>query len=442
MFRLPTTATAPFCPAEVAGTVSVPQHAPLWKKMAYFIGPGLLVSVGYMDPGNWATSIQAGSQYGYRLLFVVILSSLAAIVLQCLSMRLGIATGKDLAVHCREQYGDKTGKALWLLAEVAIVACDFAEVLGSALAFKLLLGVSLPVGVLLTAFDTFIVLGLKGKGFRQIEAIILGLIATIGACLFAELVFVRPDWHAVLHGAIPSLQAISQEEPLYIAIGILGATVMPHNLYLHSSVVQTRVVAKTDRARGEAISLARLDTTVSLLLALLINAAILILAGAAFHHPGNAAASVQLGIDDAYHLLDPIAGAAAAFLFGLALLASGQSSTFTGTIAGQVIMDGFLKLRIPCWQRRLITRSLALLPALAGVLILGEHSVGRLLVLSQVVLSLQLPFAMYPLIRLTGRADVMGAFRNTPLVAVTAWILFVAISAANLWLVAQAFGFA
>ena len=437
MFGLPTTATAPFCPAEVAGTVAVPQNAPLWKKIARFAGPGLLISVGYMDPGNWATSIQAGSQYGYQLLFVVILSSLAAIVLQCLSMRLGIATGKDLAVHCREQYGPKVGKVQWLLAEVAIVACDFAEVLGCALAFKLLLGVSLPVGVALTAFDTLLVLGLKGKGFRQIEAIILGLIVTIGVCLFAELLFVQPDWHGVLSGAIPSLQAISSQEPLYLAIGILGATVMPHNLYLHSSVVQTRVVAKNDAARGEAIGLARIDTTVSLLLALVINAAILILAGTAFYHPSN---PVAIGIDDAYHLLDPLAGAAAAILFGLALLASGQSSTFTGTIAGQVIMDGFLKLRIPCWQRRLITRSLALVPALIGVLMLGEHSVGQLLVLSQVVLSLQLPFAMYPLIKLTTRRDIMGSFTNSRLTTLLSWSLFAIISAANLWLVVQALG--
>ena len=439
MLGLPTTATAPFCPAEVAGTVAVPPTAPLWKKIARFAGPGLLVSVGYMDPGNWATSIQAGSQYGYQLLFVVILSSLAAIVLQCLSMRLGIATGKDLAVHCREQYGPKAGKVQWLFAELAIVACDFAEVLGSALAFKLLLGVSLPTGVLLTAFDTLIVLGLKGKGFRQIEAIILGLIVTIGVCLFAELLFIKPDWHAVAAGAIPSLQAISSQEPLYLAIGILGATVMPHNLYLHSSVVQTRVVAKNDAARGEAISLARIDTTVSLLLALIVNAAILILAGTAFFNPSS---PVAIGIDDAYHLLDPVAGTAAAILFGLALLASGQSSTFTGTIAGQVIMDGFLRLRIPCWQRRLITRSLALVPALIGVLMLGEHSVGQLLVLSQVVLSLQLPFAMYPLIRLTTRRDIMGSFANNRLTTAVACVLFVAISAANLWLVAQAVGLA
>jgi manganese transport protein len=436
MFQLPTTATAPFCPAEVAGTVAVPAGDPLWKKIARFAGPGLLVSVGYMDPGNWATAIQGGSQFGYQLLFVVVLSSLAAIVLQCLSMRLGIATGKDLAVHCREQYRPHVNKALWGFAEISIIACDLAEVLGCALAFKLLLGVSLPVGVALTALDTLIVLGLKGQGFRQIEAIVLALIATIAICLFTELIFVKPDWHAVAAGLVPSLSALSSREPLYLAIGILGATVMPHNLYLHSSIVQTRVVQRDTASRAQAIGLSRIDTIVSLMLALLVNGAILVLAGAAFHGAGGPAV---VDIDDAYHLLEPIAGTAmAGILFGLALLASGQSSTFTGTIAGQVIMEGFLKLRIPCWQRRALTRALALGPAMVGVLMLGEHSVGRLLVLSQVVLSLQLPFAMYPLVRFTSRRDLMGPFVNAWWTTILAWFLFATISAANIWLVWQA----
>jgi manganese transport protein len=364
-----------------------------------------------MDPGNWATSIEAGSQFGYQLLFVVLLSSLAAIVLQCLSMRLGIVTNKDLAVHSCENYSPAVSKGMWFFAEVSIVACDLAEVLGCALAFKLLLGVSLPVGVILTAFDTLLVLGLKGKGFRQIEAIILGLVLTIAVCLFAELVFLKPDWHAVAAGLLPSLSSLASREPLYLAIGILGATVMPHNLYLHSSIVQTRVVANNEPSKRQAIQLSRLDTIVSLFLALIINGAILVLAASAFHATGNTAV---VDIDQAYHLLDPIAGTAVAgFLFGLALLAAGQSSTFTGTIAGQVIMEGFLQLQIPCWQRRLLTRGLALAPALIGVLTWGEHSVGRLLVLSQVVLSLQLPFAMYPLIRLTSRRDIMGVFVNS-----------------------------
>ncbi|HEX4504942.1 MAG TPA: Nramp family divalent metal transporter [Alphaproteobacteria bacterium] len=438
MFRLPKTATAPFCPAEVKGTVFVPPDLKPWKKALRFAGPGLLVSVGYMDPGNWATDIQAGSAYGYDLLFVVLLSSLAAIVLQCLSARLGLVTGKDLAVLSRQSYGPRRRYALWAMAELAIVATDLAEVLGSALAFKLLLGVSLPWGVMLTMLDTLIVLGLKGAGFRRIEAIILGLVSTIGLCFLVELSFVPTDWHAVASGFVPSLRLLSNEQPLYLAIGILGATVMPHNLYLHSSIVQTRIVKSGNADVAEAVRLVRTDTIASLLLALIVNAAILILAGSAFHYSGH---NDVADIEDAYHLLDPIAGTAAAgVLFGLALFASGQSSTFTGTIAGQVILEGFLQIDIPCWQRRLITRGLALGPALAGVLLLGEHAVGRMLVLSQVVLSLQLPFAMWPLIRFSGNRDLMGDFANTTLTRLTAWTLFAVISAANVWLVLQVTG--
>ncbi len=438
MFGLPKTATAPFCPSEVKGTVRIPAGDPTWKTALRFAGPGLLVAVGYMDPGNWATDIQAGSANGYALLFVVLLSSLAAIVLQCLSARLGLATGKDLAVLSRENLAPWQSRSMWLLAEIAIIACDLAEVLGSALAFKLLLGVALPVGVLLTALDTLIVLGLKGKGFRQIEAIILALVVTIGVCFFVELAFVPTDWRGVAGGFVPSLSLLSQEQPLYLAIGILGATVMPHNLYLHSSIVQTRAVADTKLTLKDAIRLARLDTVGSLTLAFVVNAAILILAASAFHSSGQTGVA---DIEDAYHLLDPIAGTAAAgILFGLALFASGQSSTFTGTIAGQIILEGFLKLSIPCWQRRLITRALALGPALAGVLLLGEHAVGRMLVLSQVVLSLQLPFAMYPLIRFSGNRRLMGDFANTAATRLTAWSIFVVISAANAWLVLQVFG--
>ena len=440
MFHLPKTATAPFCPSEVAGTIFVASTDSLWKKISRFAGPGLLISVGYMDPGNWATAINAGSVYGYSLLFVVVLSSLAAIVLQCLSLRLGIASGKDLAVLCRENYSPPVAFVLWLLAEIAIIACDLAEVLGCALAFKLLINVSLPVGVLLTAFDTLLILGLKGKGFRQIEAIVLALIITIAGCLCAQLVFIQPDWQAVLHGAIPSIDALSSRDALYLAIGILGATVMPHNLYLHSSIVQTRRVARDHQSRREAIRFASLDTVVSLMLALLVNGAILVLAAAAFHATGNTSVTE---IDQAYHLLDPIAGTAAAgILFGLGLFAAGQSSTFTGTIAGQVIMEGFLKLKIACWKRRVITRGLALVPAFIGVVLLGDNSVGRLLVISQVVLSMQLPFVMYPLLRLTGRVDVMGRFVNAAWMKILAWSLFAVISAANMWLVLQAFGLA
>ena len=438
-FRLPTTATAPFCPSEVSGTVAVPAQATVWQKLKIYVGPGLLISIGYMDPGNWATSVQAGSQFGYQLLFVVMLSSLAAIVLQCLCARLGIVTRKDLAVHSRENYPPIVGKGMWVFAELSIIACDLAEVLGCALAFKLLLGVSLPVGVLLTALDTVIVLGLQGRGFRQVEAIILALVLTIAACLFAQLAFVKADWQAVMQGFVPSLAALSSREPLYLAIGVLGATVMPHNLYLHSSIVQTRTLG-AGNARGamlEAIRYTRIDTIISLLFAMAINAAILILAASAFHRSGR---TDVVDLDVAYHLLDPITGGSlAAILFGIGLFAAGQSSTFTGTIAGQVIMEGFLKLKIACWKRRLITRGLALIPALIGVMTLGEHSVGRLLVLSQVVLSLQLPFAMYPLIRLTSRRDLMGEFANSPFTAALAWVLFLSISAANIWLVIQLF---
>ncbi|MGY3231494.1 manganese transport protein [Luteibacter sp. HA06] len=439
MFSLPKTATAPFCPSEVAGSIVVPSGLPWWKKVARFAGPGLLVSVGYMDPGNWATDIEAGSRFGYRLLFVVLLSSLAAILLQCLAARLGIATRKDLARLSSERYPRAVGRVQWVLAEISIISCDLAEVLGSALAFKLLFNVSLPVGVALTALDTFIVLGLQGQGFRRVEAIILGLVGTIGICFVVQLFLIGPDWATVAAGFVPSLHALSSREPLYLAIGILGATIMPHNLYLHSSIVQTRAVSGEEGKRA-AIRLTRIDTIGSLSLALLINAAILVVAASAFHRTGRTDVA---DISDAYQLLAPIAGSTvAALAFAIGLFASGQSSTFTGTIAGQVIMDGFLRMKLPCWQRRLITRGLAIIPAFIGVVTMGDRAIGVLLVASQVVLSLQLPFAMYPLIRFTDDRLLMGAFANTRWVSLSAWVLFVVISAANLWLVAQVFDLA
>lgn len=435
MFSLPKTATAPFCPAEVRGAVAVPDGLSPWKRALRFAGPGLLVSVGYMDPGNWATDIEAGSRYGTALLFVVVLSSLAAIVLQTLSLRLGLVTGRDLAQMSRDRYGPRTVKVQWLLAEVAIIACDIAEVLGSALAFKLLLGVPLWAGVLLTGLDTVIVLGLKGKGFRQLEAIILGLVGTIGICFLVQLILVRPDAGAVAHGLVPSLDALKQGDALYLAIGIVGATIMPHNLYLHSSIVQTRVVPADEPGKRSALRLATLDTVASLAVALFINAAILVLAASAFHRTGNTEVA---GIEEAHRLLAPLTGAAVAgLLFGIALFASGQSSTFTGTIAGQVILEGFLNLSIPCWQRRLITRGLAIVPALVGVLTMGEHSVGKLLVLTQVVLSAQLPFAIFPLLRFTDDKALMGVFANGLATKAVAWSLFGVISSANVWLVFQ-----
>ncbi len=432
MFRLPRIATAPFCPSEVQGSVQVPPGASWWRRLLVFCGPGLLVSVGYMDPGNWATDIAAGSRHGYALLWVVGLASLAAMLLQVLASKLGIVARQDLARVCRAHYAPWGNRFLWLMAELAIVATDVAEVLGAALALHLLFGIALPLGILITAFDTVLVLGLKGHGFRQVEAIVLGLVGTIGACFAVQLILVGPDWGAVLDGFVPRLQQMQEPDKLYLAIGILGATVMPHNLYLHSSIVQTRRVAPDEASVRSALRMTRLDTLASLALALVVNAAILILAAAAFHASGHAEVTE---IQDAYHLLDPIVGgSAAAILFGVALLASGQSSTFTGTIAGQVIMEGFLDLKIPCWLRRVITRGLALIPAMLGVLWLGEGGVGRLLVASQVVLSLQLPFALWPLIRFTGNAEIMGSFANRLPTRLVAWGLFAVISAANLWL--------
>ena len=414
----------------------MPLGASFWKTLLRFAGPGLLVSVGYMDPGNWATDIEAGSRFGHGLLFVVLVSSLAAMLLQCLCSRLGIVARLDMARLCRERYRPGVNIVLWLLAEIAIVACDLAEVLGSALALHLLFDCTLTTGIAITALDTLIVLGLKGQGFRRVEAIILGLVLTIAICFVLELVLVQPDWAAVMHGFVPRLAALQQESALYIAVGILGATVMPHNLYLHSSVVQTRLVAHDAASKRLAIRMCRIDTIGSLALALLINAAILILAASAFHATGrHDVAEIQ----DAYQLLNPIVGSAmAATVFGIALLAAGQSATFTGTIAGQVIMEGFLDLKIPCWQRRFITRGLALIPAFIGVALFGDGAVGKLLVLSQVVLSFQLPFAIYPLIRLTSDRRLMGEFANGLLTKVLAWSIFVTITAANVWLLSTA----
>jgi manganese transport protein len=433
MFGLPRTATAPFCPSEVRGSISVPANASLFVRLMKLSGPGLLVSVGYMDPGNWATDIAAGSQYGFMLLWVVAASSLSAILLQTLSVRLGLAGNMDLARACRGRYSAPVNRFLWLMAELAIVATDIAEVLGSALALQLLFGLPLLVGIVVTTFDMLIVVGLKGRGFRQVEAIVLGLIVTIAVCFAAQLVLVGPDWTEVWRGFLPHLSLIRDPQAILLAIGILGATVMPHNLYLHSSIVQTRHAPKNEAGRRDAILLATLDTIVTLLLALVVNTAILILAASAFHATGHRDVTE---IQDAYHLLDPVVGTAgASLLFGIALLASGQSSTFTGTIAGQIIMEGFLDLKIPCWQRRLITRAIAVVPAFLVIAWRGDSALGAMIVLSQVILSLQLPFAIWPLIRLTGDRHVMGPFASGSLLAGVAYLLFAAITAANLWLV-------
>lgn len=434
---IPQAASAPFSPGEVSGTITVQDHLPWWRKLLVFAGPGMLVSVGYMDPGNWATDIESGSRYGYGMLWVVALASLMAMLLQVLAMKLGVVTRQDLAHYCRARYPRGTRLAQWLLAELAIVATDMAEVLGTALALNLLFGVSLPVGIVLTVLDMLLVLGFKGRGVRQLEAIMLGLVSIIAICFLIELLLAAPVVGAVLAGFIPQREAVTQPEFWYLAVGVIGATVMPHNLYLHSSVVQTRMIADTENAKRAAVSFFKLDTVVSLTLALLVNAAILILAGAVFHVSGHTQVAQ---IDDAYHLLDPLVGTSlAAVLFGIALLASGQSSTFTGTIAAQVVMDGFLDIRLPCWQRRLITRCIAIVPALAGILWLGDGAIGKLLIGSQVVLALQLPFALWPLITATNSRRVMGPFANSPITKLAAWLIFGAIVAANIWMMAGLF---
>ena len=436
--RLPRTATAPFCPSEVEGSIALPPRASLRRRVARLAGPGLLVAVGYMDPGNWATDIAAGSGYGFDLLFVVAAASLAAILLQSLALRIGMVSGLDLAQACRARYGRATNLLLWLLAEIAIVATDVAEVLGGALAIKLLLGLPLWAGILLTACDMLLVVGLKGRGFRQVEAIVGALVATIALCFVIELWITPPDPAALAAGLVPDLGRLAQPGALPIAIGIVGATVMPHNLYLHSSIVQTRVMPDTRPEKARAIRFANFDSAASLLLAMLVNGAILTLAVGAFHAHGHTDVTA---IDDAYRLLSPITGAkAAALFFGIALLASGQSSTFTGTIAGQVVLEGFLRLKIPCWQRRVITRLIAIVPALLGVLLLGDHGIGPLLVLSQIVLSLQLPFAIGPLIRIATDRGMMGDFAIGRPIQTMAWAIFAIIAAANVWLLLSLIG--
>lgn len=430
---LPTVPTAPFCPAEVKGSIAIDAGVSRLTKLRRFAGPGLLVAIGYMDPGNWATDIQAGSQFGYALLWVVVFSSVAAIFLQTLAARLGLVAGRDLAQASYDRYRPFGRIVQWITAEVSIIACDIAEVLGCALAFKLLLGVPLAWGIVLTALDTMIVLGLQGKGFRQVEAIVFGLIGTMAFCFVAQVAMVPPDWRAVLHGLAPSVPGHDRKDAIVLALGIVGATIMPHNLYLHSSVVQTRrVVGGAGDAIKETLAMVRIDTWISLVVAMLVNAAILVLAGAAFHATGQTGVA---DIEQAYRLITPIVGGAAAWLFGIALLASGQSSTLTGTIAGQVIMDGFLHMKMPCYQRRLITRGLALAPALAGVLWLGDGALGQLLVWSQVLLSLQLPFAMWPLIRSVGDRSIMREYAIGRGTKVVAWTLFVLVSITNLVLV-------
>jgi manganese transport protein len=428
------TRTMPSLP-EVFASVRVPTAPGFWRKLLAFAGPGLMVSVGYMDPGNWATDLAGGAQFGYLLLSVIMISNFMAILLQHLSLKLGIVTGRDLAQACRDHFSRPVGIVLWVLCEVAIAACDLAEVIGSAIALNLLFGVPLVVGVLLTAADVLVVLLLQHRGFRYLESMVAGLIFIIGGCFAYELLVAQPEVTAMLGGLIPSPQIVSNPAALYIAIGILGATVMPHNLYLHSSIVQTRAFKRDDAGKATAIKFATIDSTVALLFAFFINAAILIMAAAAFYGTEHAGVA---DISDAYQLLTPVLGASlASTLFAVALLASGQNSTLTGTLAGQIVMEGFLNIRMRPWLRRLLTRLIAIVPAVIVTALYGERGTGQLLILSQVILSLQLSFAVVPLVMFTSDKLKMGRFVNSGWLKALAWAVTAVIVALNGYLLFQ-----
>jgi manganese transport protein len=420
---------------EVFRSIPVPIKSGFWRKMLAYAGPGYLVSVGYMDPGNWATDIAGGSRFGYTLLSVILMSNLMAILLQSLCVRLGVATGKDLAQACRDYFNPRVNFVLWVLCEIAIAACDLAELLGSAIALQLLFGLPLAWGVCVMAVDVIVLLMLQSKGFRYIEALVITLVATIAGCFAAEIFFAKPDLGSILQGYIPQHSVLQNPEMLYIAVGILGATVMPHNLYLHSSIVQTRAWEPTPKKKWEAIKFGTIDSTVALWLALFINSAILIVAAATFHFSGYQGVA---DIQDAYKLLSPLLGVgAASSIFAFALLASGQSSTLTATLAGQIVMEGFLRIKLPSWLRRLATRLLAIIPALITIIWFGEQSTGKLLVFSQVILSLQLSFAVIPLVMFTSNRRLMGEFVNPYWLKVLAWSVAILIVSLNGWLLLQ-----
>ncbi|MZQ85209.1 Mn(2+) uptake NRAMP transporter MntH [Paenibacillus sp. 5J-6] len=421
---------------EVHQSMPVPKKAGFFRKLLAFVGPGYLVAVGYMDPGNWATDLAGGSKFGYTLLSVILISNLMAILLQALAGRLGIVTGRDLAQACRDHYSKPVSFVLWILCELAIAACDLAEVIGAAIALNLLFGIPLIYGVILTALDVLLVLMLQKRGFRYIEAMVISLIALITFCFVMELIFSQPDFAAVAAGFIPTTEIVTNPAMLYIALGILGATVMPHNLYLHSSIVQTRKIEPTIKGKREAIKFATIDSTVALMLALFVNAAILILSAAAFHSAGTEVAEIQ----DAYHLLGPMLGTgAASILFAVALLASGQNSTLTGTLAGQIVMEGFLNIRLSPWLRRLITRLIAIIPAVIVIGIYGESGATDLLILSQVILSLQLSFAVIPLVKFTSDRKKMGELITPKWMIVLSWFVAVLIAALNAYLLYSTF---
>ncbi len=423
---------------EVHASVRISRSPHYWRRLLGFLGPGFLISVGYMDPGNWATDIAGGSRFGYTLLFVIMLSNLMAILLQSLALKLGVATERDLAQLCHENYGRKASFALWVGAEIAIAACDLAEVIGSAIALQLLFHIPLLYGVLITGLDVLLILLLQKWGFRYIEALVMALIGTILAMFSVQVFLSRPDHLLVLRNLlIPSASIVTNPEMLYIAIGILGATVMPHNLYLHSSIVQSRRYKRTPEGKREAIHMASVDSALALTVALFVNAAILIVAAAVFHRSGHFEVAA---IEDAYKLLSPLVGAGfASTLFAVALLASGQNSSITGTLAGQIVMEGFIHLKVSPWLRRLITRGLAIIPTIIVVAMNGERGTEKLLILSQVILSMQLSFAVIPLVIFTGDRAKMGEFVNPQWMKVLAWITAVVIAGLNGWLLVQTF---
>ena len=407
-----------------------------FRKLLAFAGPGYLVAVGYMDPGNWATDLAGGSSFGYTLLSVILLSNLMAVLLQGLASKLGIVTGRDLAQACRDHYGRGTTIMLWLFCEIAIAACDLAEVIGSAIALNLLFHLPLAIGVLLTGFDVLLLLSLQNRGVRVLEALVITLIATVGLCFLFEIILAKPNLVDVAKGFVPTTSIVTNREMLYVAIGILGATVMPHNLYLHSSIVQTRRYQETADGKTEAVKFAFWDSTIALSLAFFVNAAILVIAAATFHTSGHHEVAE---IQDAHKLLTPLLGAGASTAFALALLASGQNSTLTGTLAGQIVMEGFLNIRIRPWLRRLITRLIAIVPAAIVAIFYGESGTAQLLILSQVILSLQLSFAVFPLVAFTSDREKMGKFVNPVWVKSLAWATAIVIAGLNAWLLVQTF---
>src|SRR6266571_1993212 len=422
---------------EVFRTIPVPRSASFWRRFLAFFGPGYLVAVGYMDPGNWATDISGGAVYNYSLLSVILLANFTAIFLQALAAKLGIVTGRDLAQACRDAYPRPVGLALRISAEIGIVACDIAEVIGAGIALNLLFHLPLLIGCALTALDVLLVLALQGKGFRWIEAMVIALIASMMGIFAVEMIYARPDWSAAVRGFLPEARIVRDPAMLYIALGILGATVMPHNLYLHSSIIQTRRFGESLRELKDAIAAAYTDSTVALMLALFVNAALLMLAAAVFYRTGHH----EIGdIQSAYKLLTPLMGASLATpLFAIALLASGQNSTLTGTMAGQIILEGFTEFQIPAWLRRMISRLLAIVPTLFVVGLYGMQGTGKLLILSQVVLSIQLSFAVIPLIQFTGDRRKMGPFVNGPSTKIIGWALAAIIFGLNAYLVFATF---